>query len=65
MEWEDGKLTKARIICVKDRNCVIKTAGRNYCIRDGWGNEVDYYTENNKVIFHMLKDRIYFVTVTS
>ncbi len=63
MEWEEGKLTKARIICVKDRNCVIKKAGRNYCIRDGWGNEVDYYTENNKVIFHMLKDRIYFVTV--
>lgn len=63
MEWSNGKLTKARILAVKDRDCVIKARGYKYCIRDGWGNEVDYIIENNKLIFHMLKDRMYFVTV--
>lgn len=63
MEWSVGKLTKARILAVRDRDCVIKAGDYKYCIRDGWGNEVDYTLESNKLTFHMLKDRMYFVTV--
>lgn len=63
MEWSKGQLTKAKILAVKDRDCVIKVSNKKYCIRDGWGNEVDYVLEENKLIFHMLKDRMYFVTV--
>ncbi|TAH72903.1 MAG: glycoside hydrolase family 95 protein [Anaerolineaceae bacterium] len=65
MEWAEGKLTKARIISVRDRNCVIKDGKDKYCIRDSWGNEVDYQIENNKIVFHMIKDRMYFVTIES
>lgn len=63
MEWANGKLTKARILSVRDRNCVIKDGASKYCIRDSWGNEVDYHMEGSKLIFHMIKDRMYFVTV--
>jgi alpha-L-fucosidase 2 len=63
MEWTNNKLVKARILSVTDRNCVMKAVYQNYCIRDSWGNEVDYHMEGNKLIFHMLKDRIYLVTV--
>lgn len=63
MEWSEGKLTKARILSNKDRNCVIKDGKDKYCIRDGWGNEVNYQIENNKITFHMIKDRMYFVTI--
>jgi hypothetical protein len=63
MEWTNNKLVKARILSVTDRNCVMKAVYQNYCIRDSWGNEVDYHMEDNKLIFHMLKDRIYLVTV--
>lgn len=63
MEWEDCKLKKAEIISVKDRDCVIKNCGGRYRIRDNFGNEVEYRTENNKTVFRVLKDRMYFVTV--
>jgi alpha-L-fucosidase 2 len=63
MEWTNNKLVKARILSITDRNCVLKAVYQNYCIRDSWGNEVDYHMEGNKLIFHMIKDRIYFVTV--
>ncbi|MDF2540236.1 MAG: alpha-amylase, partial [Herbinix sp.] len=63
MEWNNNQLVKARILSVKDRNCVIKVASKGYCIRDSWGNEVDYHIEGNKLTFHMIKDRIYFVTI--
>lgn len=63
MEWEDGCLTKAGIISVKHKNCVVKTDRKKYCIRDSWGNMVDYQTKDDKIIFHMIKDRMYFVTV--
>ena len=64
MEWSEGKLTKARILSVRDRNCVILTkSNQTYCIRDSWGNVLDYRMEGNKLIFHMIRDRMYFVTV--
>jgi alpha-L-fucosidase 2 len=63
MEWTNNKLVKARILSVTDRNCAIKAIYKGYCIRDSWGNEVDYQMEGNNLIFHMIKDRIYFVTV--
>ena len=63
MEWEDGCLTKAGIISVKHKNCVVKTDRKKYCIRDSWGNMVDYQTKDDKIIVHMIKDRMYFVTV--
>lgn len=63
MEWSNHKLVKARILSITDRNCVIKKVYSQYHIRDSWGNEVEYITEGNKIIFHMIKDRIYLVTV--
>jgi len=63
MEWDNCKLMKARIISVKDRDCVIKNSNQKFCIRDSWGNEVEYRIEVNRIVFHMLKDRMYFVTV--
>lgn len=62
IEWDQGELSKAIIISVNDRNCVIKDYKKGYCVRDSWGNKVDYQTENNKIIFHMIKDRMYFIT---
>lgn len=63
MEWYDGELSKARIVSVKDRDCIIKTSNRKYSIQDSWGNEVKFRQEDNKLIFPMFKDRMYYVTV--
>ena len=63
IEWTAHKLVKARILSVTDRNCVVKAIYNNYCVRDSWGNVVASRIEDNKLIFHMMKDRIYFVTV--
>ena len=63
MEWSDHKLVKARILSITDRNCEIKKIYSKYHIRDSWGNEVEYIMEGNKIVFHMIKDRIYLVTV--
>jgi len=63
MEWQDGALTKARIVAVKDRVGIIKLKGEQYRIKDSWGNEVNYRIEDQKLIFPMYKDRMYYVSV--
>ncbi len=62
MEWTDNKLVKAKILSLTDRDCVIKEVNQKYCIRDSWGNEVGFRMEGSRLIFHMVKDRIYFLT---
>ena len=63
MEWQDGRLLKARIVSVKNRNCVIRTNHEKYSIQDSWGNPVKFTMEGSKLIFPMWNDRMYFITV--
>jgi len=63
MEWRDGKLVKAGITSVKDRDCVIKSGNSSCIVRDSWGNPVNCRFMDGKIMFHMVKDRMYFVTI--
>ncbi len=40
IEWQDGKLSVARIRCVKGRRCVVKTDGEIYSVADSDGCNV-------------------------
>jgi alpha-L-fucosidase 2 len=63
MEWDNLELQKVRIISVTDRDCTILTKGKKYRIIDSWGNPVDYRMEKGKLIFHTIKDRLYFLSI--
>lgn len=61
MEWDNGILTKASIFSSVDKDCVIKKKGRDFVVRDSWGNQVEQRIANDKLIFHISKDKLYFV----
>lgn len=59
MNWENAKLQRARIISVTDRECTILTSEKQATIYDSWGNLVEYRVEQDKLIFHVVKNRYY------
>ncbi|NLZ81278.1 MAG: hypothetical protein GX913_05690 [Clostridiales bacterium] len=61
IEWDKGILTKASIFSASDKDCVIKKKGRDFVVRDSWGNQVEQRVANDKLIFHISKDKLYFV----
>lgn len=63
MEWSNHKLTKAGVLSITDRDCVIKGSENKYYIQDSWGNEIEYQIKDGKTVFHMIKDRMYFITI--
>jgi len=62
LDWKNHTLLTARIRSEADRECVIKTKGQHFIVRDSWGNEVEHRVENNRLMFHAVKDRIYILS---
>ncbi len=62
MEWKNGSLLKAKILSITDRECIIKTDGKPYIVRDSWGNEVEQRIAGERLEFHVVKDRMYILT---
>jgi alpha-L-fucosidase 2 len=50
LEWEGGRLRRAAVVCVEDRECVVKCAD-GLVVRDEAGSEVQTRTERGKVFF--------------
>lgn len=63
MEWSNGKLTSARILSTVNQLCTILIKGRNYVIRDSWGNKVVYQSNQYCIYFHASQNRMYFISV--
>ncbi|MDF2587390.1 MAG: alpha-L-fucosidase 2 precursor [Anaerocolumna sp.] len=63
LEWDNLELQKVRIISITDRDCTILTKGKKFGIIDSWGNPVDYRMEHGKLVFHTIKDRLYFLNI--
>lgn len=63
IHWENGKLKKAVIVSVIDRDCTIKTKNQNYVIVNDNGTIVKYRHENNKLIFPIVKDHNYTIAI--
>lgn len=61
MEWKDNQITKARILSNNDRECVIKTRNNHFVVRDSWGNLVEQSTENGRLKFHVVSERMYII----
>jgi alpha-L-fucosidase 2 len=63
LSWDNGKLITARILSITDKNCIIKHKGNKFKLIDSWGNSVDYKLDGDKMIFHAIKDKLYFYTI--
>jgi len=61
IDWQDGKLKKARVRSVKDQECTIYTRGNDYKVYDEFGNEVNIKKASGKIIFLIYKGVDYYI----
>lgn len=63
LEWEDGRLNRAEITPLNDRQCVVKTQGTSFVVTDELGNGISAKHENNRMVFDVRAGRTYVLTL--
>ena len=61
LAWREGRLTGAKVVALKDRECTILQAAGRYEVRDEEGKAVDCEAEGHRVKFEAEAGKVYTV----
>lgn len=62
LEWNNSRLTRAEIVALENRKCVVKKPDFSMAITDASGRSVPFRSEKNRIIFDVLAGERYVLT---
>jgi len=62
LEWNNSHLTRAEIVPVENRQCVVKNPAGLLAVKDSCDRSVPHRTEKNRIIFEVLAGERYVLT---